>query len=635
LLSFLLSLPAQAATPTVERTPLTVELLQERINSPVQIEGLETIDLRQLIIDLTNENTKFRDQFYKQLQSQSNRSKTAIGIDLSESVIQGEFTASQLGLQTSLSQGALPSLLTPTEREKLQQDALFLSEPGEQIPSVTVFRGHLTLKQTRLNGAVNFANTFFLEGVEASEADFLQEVDLSSTRFAGAADWNNTQFSRDVNLSSSTFFDNAGFNQVQFQGVANFSGSTFHADANFSQAEFHELANFSRTQWLQNADFSQLRCRDRLLLNDSRFSQSLVLVDATLEKSTTFRGSEFRQTVLLRDVSLLDQVDFSNIRFAPGAYLNVAGLTFDSDQAKVFGDTGEIGNFISVPRLEGNEEVLHNLVRNFREQEKIPDANRIEYTMERLRQQMLCGRIMASSFVDFLKVSWLINSLHWFGLSIILLLSADGTSISLVFGVGIIAIAYFGVMFWLIDRWRRRYPKPILPNSLEIIYMGTSFALINCTGIATIFSSSEQPWLTLLSLIGILGPIPLLLVWRLYQQGRYHDMLNATYFVEDGGPRQLRILIARLPIIPRFAFFRDRYMPILWNRRWNWLNYYDFSLNNWLKFGFNDIRLRDEHLPGIITTLVWYQWSLGIGYIALLLWTISRTIPGLNLLIYF
>jgi hypothetical protein len=61
----------------------------------------------------------------------------------------------------------------------------------------------------------------------------------------------------------------------------------------------------------------------------------------------------------------------------------------------------------------------------------------------------------------------------------------------------------------------------------------------------------------------------------------------------------------------------------------------DFSLNNLLKFGFNDIRLRDEHLPGLINILAWYQWLLGILYIALLLWTLSRTIPGLNLLIYF
>ena len=98
--------------------------------------------------------------------------------------------------------------------------------------------------------------------------------------------------------------------------------------------------------------------------------------------------------------------------------------------------------------------------------------------------------------------------------------------------------------------------------------------------------------------------------------------------------RQLRLLIGRLPVMPRFPLFRERYMPVLWSNRWNWLNYYDFSLNNLLKLGFNDIRLRDEHLPGIVTTLAWYQWVIGLLYLTLLLWTLSRTIPGLNLLIY-
>ncbi len=124
------------------------------------------------------------------------------------------------------------------------------------------------------------------------------------------------------------------------------------------------------------------------------------------------------------------------------------------------------------------------------------------------------------------------------------------------------------------------------------------------------------------------------LLIRLYQQGRYHDLMDVSYFTEDGTFRQLRLLIGRLPVIPRNQTFRERYMPLLCDRRWNWLNYYDFSLNNLVKLGFNDIRLRDEHLPGIISALAWYQWSLGLIYITLVLWTLSRTIPGLNLLIY-
>ena len=134
--------------------------------------------------------------------------------------------------------------------------------------------------------------------------------------------------------------------------------------------------------------------------------------------------------------------------------------------------------------------------------------------------------------------------------------------------------------------------------------------------------------------IVILIPIPLSLVSLIYKRGRYHDLIEISYFLLDGGMRQLQLLIVRLPVIPEFHFFRDRYTPLVWERRWNWLNYYDFSLNNFMKLGFNDIRLRDQHLPGLISALVWYQWILGLLYIVLLLWTLSRTIPGLNLLIY-
>ncbi|MEQ8754752.1 MAG: pentapeptide repeat-containing protein [Coleofasciculus sp. G1-WW12-02] len=642
LLTFLLlliPLPALAATP--ERQPLTLELLQESLKSPIQSEGVSTIDLRQFVIDLTNENTDFQDQFYQQLQSQLTRSKTPLALDLSESLIQGEFTASKLGLKTALSQATLPSLLTKQEQAQLAKDARFISESRDQVPSITVFRGTLKLNQTRLSGTINFANTFFLQHLEVSDAVFIQEVDFSGSSFSQSVDFSNTTFGREVNFSSDTFFDQAGFTQVEFKGMANFSLSTFHGKGNFSQAEFVQLANFTGTQWLKDADFHQVIWRDRTLLSKSRFTQSLLLTEATWEKSISLRGSQFQQPILMRDASLLDQMDLSNTRFSPNAYVNVAGMTFDSDEAKLFGDAGHVGKILSVPRLEGNEDVLRNLVRNFREQEQIPDGNSLDYLRERLRREQLWGRLVGSLFqlmnrqdTPVRSRHWLIDALHWAGLSLLLLLSADGTSFGLVFGMGMIAIAYFGLLFWFLDRWRRRYPKPILPTSLETLYMVGSGAAATVGGAIAIFQTSEQPWLTLLCLAGILLPIPLLLVWRLYRQGRYHALIDVTYFVEDGGMRQLRLLIGRLPIMPRFGFFRDRYMPILWDRRWNWLNYYDFSFNNLLKFGFNDIRLREEHVPGIIMTLAWYQWGLGLAYIALLLWTLSRTIPGLNLLIY-
>ena len=155
------------------------------------------------------------------------------------------------------------------------------------------------------------------------------------------------------------------------------------------------------------------------------------------------------------------------------------------------------------------------------------------------------------------------------------------------------------------------------------------------TSLINLFITTHRPLLTLLGIAIILLPIPVLITSLIYIKGRYHKLLDTSYFVEDGSFREFRLLIGRLPIMPRFPFFRDRFQPILWEKRWSWLNYYDFSFNNIFKLGFNDIRIRDRHLPGLISTLVWYQWCLGVLYIILLLWTLSRTIPGLNLLIYF
>jgi uncharacterized protein YjbI with pentapeptide repeats len=621
-----------AAISAPERAPLTLELLQERLKSPIQIEGVRTIDLRHLIINLRPENAEFCNQFYQLLQTQLNRSGTPLGLDFSNSIIYGDFIGNRLGLRSPLYGEALSPLLTPQEQQQLLRDPRQLSQPVP-IPSVTVFRGTLKLVKTRFTGTVNFANTFFLHRVEANGATFSQPVDWSGSRWIRLADFSDTIFNRDVNFNSSIFFVKAIFTKGQFLGIANFPDTTFAGDAIFSKSQFEQVANFTRSDFHESVDFSEADWHDRALFSKSQFIKPLLLTEATFEKAVAFREAQFNQLVNLRAVSLLEQVDFSNARFLGDAYLNVANIMFDSDQAKIIGDAGEIGRLLWVPTLQGNEDVLRNLVRNFRSLQQISDANQLEYTTQRLRRRQLGSHLVLGGKTSS-PLGWILEGLYWVGLSLLLLLSRYGTSFWLVFGVGMAAIAYFGLLFWLVDRFRRRIPQPIIPTAFEIPWMLGSYSLLTFAGVTAIFRSSDQPWLTLACLGGVILPMPTLLLWQLYRQGRYHDLMDVSYFVEDGSLRQLRLLIGRLPVMPRFEVFRDRYMPILWNRRWNLLNYYDFSLNNLLKLGFNDIRLRDEHLPGIITTLVWYQWSLGILYIALLLWTLSRTIPGLNLLIY-
>ena len=623
-------LPVATATP--ERVPLTLELLQERLKSPIQSEGVRTIDLRQFMINLRSENAEFRNQFYQLLQTQLNRSGTPLGLDFSNSLIQGDFLGNKLGLLSPLYGDGLSPLLTPQEQQLLLNDPRHFSQ-NLAIPTVTVFRGTLKFVRTRFTGTVDFANSFFLHRVEANGAIFSQTVDLSGTSWTRLANLSDVVFNRDVNFNNSSFLNKAIFSQVQFRGIANFLDASFEGKAIFSESQFEQLANFTRSDFYNVADFSKTNWHDRALFSKSQFNKSLLLRETTFEKAVAFRETQFNQLVNLSAVSLLEQVDFSNARFFNNAYLNVANLMFDSEQAKIIGDAGEIGRLLWVPKLQGNEDVLRNLVRNFRSLQQISDANQLEYTTQRLRRQQLGSRLILG--LDNLSpLGWILESLYWVGLSLLLLLSRYGTSFWLVFGTGMVTIAYFGLLFWLIDRFRRRLPQAIVPTAFEIPWMLGSYTLLTFAGVTAIFLSSEQAWLTLACLGVVILPLPTVLLWQLYRQGRYHDLMNVSYFVEDGTLRQLRLLIGRLPVMPRFEVFRDRYMPILWDRRWNLLNYYDFSLNNLLKIGFNDLRLRDEHLPGIITTLVWYQWSLGILYIALLLWTLSRTIPGLNLLIY-
>jgi hypothetical protein len=701
---------AEAAIAQPDRIPLTLDLLQERVKNPLQTEGIRIIDLSRFSIDLRPENAALRDQFYTLVPALLRKPGNPTGLDLSYSQIQGDFKISQVGVRAPLYGDSLSPIFTPAEQERLKRDRILLSQlstlsqsllsPNAASPStplqITVFRGPLKLIQTQFLGPADFSNTFFLNRLEAQSAQFTQGGDYFQSRFSQTASFSGAVFGREARFRSSLFFGKAEFNQVQFQGDVNFQSSEFQTTANFNQASFARGANFTRIQWQGNADFAAARWQDAVAFTRSNFGQSLFFPDATFERVALFREVQFARPVNLRGAAFLERADFGYTSFAKGAYLNIPGLKFDSDRAKIVGNPGQISKVLSVPTLQGNENLLRELVRNFRKLEQIPDANYLEFARERLRlkeigQQLFGVNVNTANAVRLGQIGFSENQAQsilqrrvqqpfrspaevlnldsvdlatyisvrdrivardvvspgreavmvlamassWVGLNLLLLLSRYGTDFWLIFGIGLVAIAYFGLLFWFVDRWRRVIPKPILPTVPESIWVTSCFCVVSFLGLVSIFRSADQPWWTLLCLAVLIIPVPTVLLVQLYSIGRFHDRLEESYFTEEGSLRQLRILIGRLPILPRFEMFRERYLPILWDRRWNWLNYFDFSLNNLLKFGFNDLRLRDEDVPGLVSGLVWYQWAIGLLYIALLLWTLSRTIPGLNVLIYF
>lgn len=710
--------PAHSSTVQIERIPLTLEQLQDRLNTPVVRDGISMIDLQNFTIDLQPENAIFRDQFYRLLQAQLNRPKTRTGLNLSNSIIKGDFIISNLGLRIPLLGEALFSLFSAEELLQLNQSYQLkpLEVPAERnpllVPEITVLRARIKLEKTTFLGTVDFSKTFFLNELNAKGANFREEVNASEARFSQTVNLNGSQFSKKIGFQKTVFYSNLDIKKGIFKNTLSFNDSEFQGKINFPTTEFEGLADFHSCLWITTPNFSESWWKGRVIFAKSQFLESVNFNQAIFEKSVDFRNTRFSQAVNLGEASLQELIDFSDVGFGQKAFLNLSDLKFESPQAQIVGDPGIIGRMIKVPSLEGNENLLRNLIQNFRQQERISDANKIEslranLKLKRLREKLFSinlntasvprlvqvgfssqqanaivkvrtqqpfksltellkldeidretylkvanrlilggeeqsqGKIVNNWWDKFIIKSYLLplwrslkTGTDCLQLTILILLSGYGTRSELVFGVGIIVIAYFGFLFWFIDRWRKRVPTPILPTRSEMIWMFSSFTILITIGLTEIFSFSNQPLLTLLCLAIFLVPVPGVLISLLYKRGRYHNLMDVSYFTEDGSMRQLRLMIGKLPIMPRYPLARERHLPLLWNRGWNWLNYYDFSFNNLLKIGFNDLRLRDEHLPGLITALVWYQWGLGLLYLTLLLWTLSRTIPGLNLLIY-
>ena len=578
-----------------------------------------------------------------------------------------------------------------TARSQSSLARYFLIQPQTVQSDSLVFQGPLLLKQTCFGGAVSSANLYFLGRVEAEQVIFAQAADWRGVRFTRSADFNRGQFQQESRFKDAMFAGRAKFSQASFSGISSWQGSTFYQNASFAQVDFKQAVGFGRSHWLTNADFDQATFRQATNFQKGRFDRSLFLTEAQLEGAASFRQAQFQQAVSLRGARIGSQLDFGDARFSPEVSINVSDLDFDAGEARILGSPGYIGRVFSVPTLTGNETVMRSLVRNFRLLEQVADANQVEYTAERLRlgqlwrqtvglslnraepQQLiklgLSGEQAAAVYrrareqpfvsrADFLgldeidlatylqvrdrittrpasPLNRLLRLTHWVLLAALLLLSQYGTNVALIFSVGGIATTVFALVFWGLDRYRRLVPTPIVPERWEVLTMAISGGSLLLIASGIIGRSSEFPMRTLGAIALIVLPIPGLLSLRLYQQGRYHDLMDRSYFVQNGARRRLQVLIARLPLMPKFPFYRERYSPLPTDKRWNWLNYFDFSLNNWFKFGFNDTRLRDEAVPGIISVLVWYQWVLGIAYIVLLLWTLSRTIPGLNLLLYF
>ena len=408
LLIFLLFLHPTSVVADVETEILTPELLQARIQSPQLQDGIFTLNLTYLEIDLTPENNEFKEDFYRTLQNYLNRTDKVSGLDFSHSFIKGDFLSSRLGISI-------------TERKIIESNDKFSTQSPEKMSSVILFRGSLQLNESLLTGKVDFKNTVFLQKVEAKNSDFKKEINANNSYFGRKIDFSGSVFEENTNFNKTQFQEAAKFNQVQFLADSTFNYSQFKQSADFSESTFNKVMNFSYTFWSNITKFTSINCRDRILFSNSIFSGLTSFSNATFEKSIAFRNTYFKDSISLKDVKLLGIMDFSNAEFLKEKAINIAGFAFDADTAKVLGNTGEIARYMYLNTIEGNETVLRNFIQNFRDSEQIPDANQLEYKKQKLRQQQLSEQIIKTPYQDYWRLTFIQKVGHWLLLNLLCL----------------------------------------------------------------------------------------------------------------------------------------------------------------------------------------------------------------------
>ena len=525
--------PLQANAQAEVRNYLTIEILESKTHNLTQQEGRDTIDLSNLIIDLANTDSEFSQSFYQEIDNAVSRAGSPIGLNFNNSIVQGDFKLKQLGIASAVGEGALSTLFTPLEQEKINRYYPIETDIALHAPRVNIFRGSLYFDRTVFTGKIDGSDSLYLQSITANASTFQENSNFSQATFAKKIDFSSATFHQNANFIKSHFFSTAKFNSAEFQKIIDFNNAQFETLAEFKQTLFLELADFTRSVFIDTVDLSQSIFRDRLIFAKSKFLNSLLLVNTSFEKTVTLRDIYLNSLIDLQDAHLLNRLDFSNAFFTPQASINVSGLAFDATESKILGQPGIIGKYLQINRLQGNETVFRNLIRNFRSLEQITDANNLEYEQKQLQEREISDRLTKTSWRKVLTWGWINLVPQWLILNLLLLLGNYGTSISLIFSIGIITITFFSFLFWLIDRYRPHISQPIIPRGGEAIVMSISYMTFNILSIINIFIATEEFWLTMSAIAIFLLPIPIIITSLIYQRGRYHKLLDRSYFVEN------------------------------------------------------------------------------------------------------
>jgi uncharacterized protein YjbI with pentapeptide repeats len=226
------------------------------------------------------------------------------------------------------------------------------SEFGRIEADEAVFRGQVDLSHTRYTDRSSFVEATFEAEATLDETRFVSDVSFANADFAAGASFRGAEFVGgahtidDADFEAARFGDTADFklaefryadfSGVEFDGTAIFVETVFTDSALFQRTEFASSALFSRATFGAGAEFASAAFGDTAHFDEVEFDADSTFADARFAADATFVASEFHGSRNRHD----DDASFESATFVGDADFNGVSFRYANFAKTAFGEGG-------------------------------------------------------------------------------------------------------------------------------------------------------------------------------------------------------------------------------------------------------------------------------------------------------
>lgn len=177
----------------------------------------------------------------------------------------------------------------------------------QSVQGQLVFRGPVTLTETRFEQTVDLSQSVFMQPLLLSGAIFLRESYFVRARFLSGVIGEKTAFG-----------PHTRFHRARFHGPTTFQQSGFSGLAEFLEVEFDQDVNFSRTYFKLGSGFSGSRFHGMADFSESLFDREAFFPFVIFQGDAFFRRATFRSTADFSNAEFQGRDDFAKVLFEGG-----------------------------------------------------------------------------------------------------------------------------------------------------------------------------------------------------------------------------------------------------------------------------------------------------------------------------